>query len=290
MAREELERLYRGNADLRTLNLRDGAFDRIVLPKARLDGADLRRANFQAADLSGASLMGVEAVRASFTQAKLAGADLRGADLTDASLLSADLTAADLRGVSFSPYSNLKGAKVGGAKIDRQALRRLGPLRGGLTDGDIASMEVHDDLVKLTTGFGGFWSTLHLLAASIFLLPYLAFLVRRYIEAQLLPCTDCVPLRETLWQYIVTGGRAGGTDCFALVIFGLLLAYNIFRTSLVYKAQSLRLAEAASGIAKVYVLDGYWRIAYYGCQVLVWFNLALVLLHAYQFLDTPVSR
>lgn len=37
-------------------------------------------------------------------------------------------------------------------------------------------------------------------------------------------------------------------------------------------------------------MRGYWSLAYYGCQTLVWLNLSLVGYHAYGLLDTPVSR
>lgn len=289
-ARDELTAKFAATKDLRSLLLADGQYDAVELPGATLDTLDLRRTNFQDAKLQGGSLRSVVAVRAIFTKADLSNADLRGADLRDASFNSADLTGTDVRGCSFSAGTNLNGAKVRGAKIDRQALRMLGVKRGGLTEGDIASMEIHDDLVKLTTGFGGFWSVLHLLAVTIFLIPYISFGLRKYIEAQLVLCQDCVPLREAIWQYVVSGGKPGGQDTIGIIIFVLLLAYNIFRASLVYKAQSLRLAESAAGFSTMFTLRGYWRIAYYGCQILVWLNLALVALHAYQLLGTPVSR
>jgi hypothetical protein len=271
--------------------LADGQYDGIALSGCNLEALDLRRTNFQDAHLDNANLRAVVAVRAIFTKANLADSDLRGSDFRDARFNGAKLQGADLRGCCFSTGTNLNGAQVGGAKIDRQALRMLGANRGGLTDGDIASMHIHDDLVKLTTGFGGFWSVLHLLALSIFILPYAAFAVRKYIEAQVVVCTtECIPLREAIWAYIASGGRPGGQDNIALVIFSLLLVYNFFRATLVYKAQSLRLAESVAGFPTMFTLRGYWRIAYYGCQILVWVNLALVLVHAFNFLDMRVHR
>ena len=74
----------------------------------------------------------------------------------------------------------------------------------------------------------------------------------------------------------------------AISIFILLLFYNVFRMSLVYKARSLELAERASGMPRQFVLSGYWKLAYYGCQVLVWVNFLLVLVHAYKLLDMKV--
>ncbi len=287
--REDVEQAYASDRDLRSLNLRDGAYDQIVLTDAILNGADLRRTNFQEADLNRAQLQGVEAVRTTFTKANLAGADLINSDLKGAQFNSADLRGADVRGCSFSPDTNFRGAKVTGMKIDRQGLRMLGAERGGLTDGDLSGMTVHDDLVKLVTGFGGFWTVLHLLAVTIFFTPYIAFVAWRYAEAQLAPClTNCVALRKSLWEHVSTNS-AGAADWLGLCIFILLLLYNIFRVSLVYKAQALRLAESASGINREFKLRGWWWLAYHGCQLLVWVNLILVAWHAYGFLDTPVN-
>ena len=290
VSREELIAAFNAKQDLRKLLLADGRYDREQLPNAKLNDVDLRRTNFQDAKLGEADFRGVIAVRAIFTKADLHKADLRGADFRDALFTGADIRGADLRGCTFSAGTDFNGAKVQGAKIDRQSLRLLGHNRGKLSDGDIASMEIHDDLVKLTTGFGGFWSFLHLFAVVVFLIPYVAFTLRRYVESQLVACQDCISLRKAIWNYVVTGGKPEGQDTVALVIFFLLLLYNAFRASLVYKAQALRLAESAAGFPTMFTLRGYWLVAYYGCQVLVWLNLALVGLHAYRFLDSPVSR
>jgi len=290
--REALEAQHANNAGLRSLILTDGHYDGIVLQNARFDGMDLRRAIFQDANLVGASLVGVNAVRATFTKAKLGGADLRTGDFTDAQFNSADLSHADVRGCWFSPDTNFNGATVTGLKIDRRALRMLGNDHAGMTAADLAELQIEDDQVKLTTHFGGFWTVLHLMAVTIFVLPYVIFSIRRYVTAQILPCAPphCTSLREALWDYIVTGGTNDSLDLRAIVLFFLLLLYNVFRASLVFKARSLKLAEEAAGIPRQFVLSGYWKAAYYGCQWLVWVNLSLVLWHAYHFLGTPVRQ
>lgn len=292
VARVDVETQYSQNKDLRGLVLAGGVYDRIMIPGARLDGMDFRRTNLQEADLTGARLMGVTAIRAVFTKACLSRADLRTANLKDAMLNSADLSQADVRGCSFSPQTNLKGANVAGLKIDRRALRMLGGDHAGLNAADLAELEVHDDQVKLTTSFGGFWTVLHLLAVTLFFMPYVVFVIRRYVMAQILPCepADCTTLRAALGQFIVSGGRNDGVDWVALTIFALLLLYNVFRASLVFKARSLKLTEEAVGIPRSFVLSGYWWVAYYGCQVLVWVNLTLVIWHVYHFLGTPVPK
>ncbi len=281
---------FKSGLDLSALTFVDGSYNSLVIPKARLDGADLRRANFQEANLSGASLIGANAARAIFTKANLTGAILTNANFRDAVLNAAILTGADARGCSFSPGTNLKDATVTGLKVDRRALRMLGPAHAGLTDADLAALKVDDDQAKLTTHFGGFWSTLHLLALSIFLLPYLVFAVRSYVAAAIVPCVPpaCRSLRWALWDYIATGGSGSELDWVAITLFVLILLYNISRAMLVFKAKSLALAENAAGIPQQFVLRRQWWLAYQLCTWLVWVNAALVLVHALRFLDTPV--
>lgn len=283
---------YASNKDLRGLNLVDGQYTGIVLPGAHLDGAELFRTVLQEADLSGASARGAYAVRAICVSAKFRGADLTDGNWAHADLSYADLRDADLRGCNLSPQTRLKGAQVSGMRIDLQSLRMLGAQRGGLTEGDLATLEVSDDQTKLTASFGGFWTTLHVLAFTLFLLPYIIFSIHRYVASWLTDCQvhECVPLRHALANYILTGGSGEQIDWLALLLFVLLLTYNAFRISLVYKARALALNERASGIRRNFHLTGYWRWAYKGVHILVWINLTLALVHIYHFLAIPVPQ
>jgi hypothetical protein len=283
---------FASNTDLRGLNLVDGQYTKLVLPGALLDGVELFRTVLQEADLSNASVRGVHAVRAICVSANFRGADLTDGNWAHADLSYADLRDADLRGCNLSPQTNLKGAQVSGMRIDLQSLRMLGAQRGGLTEGDLATLEISDDQTKLTASFGGFWTTLHVLAFTLFLLPYVIFCIHRYIASWLTNCQvhECVPLRQALGHYIVTGGAGDEIDWLALILFFLLLAYNAFRISLVYKARALGLNERASGIRRNFHLAGYWRWAYEGVHILIWINLTLAMVHIYHFLAIPVPQ
>lgn len=291
-SREELIASYEKGFDLRGLCLRDGKYDSVQIQKSRLDAMDLSRTVFQDVNLSGASLVGAIAKRAIFTNANLSDANLSKADFRDADLNFANLTRADVRGCTFTPDTNLRGATVTRLKIDRRALRMLGAIHGGLTDADLAEIDIHDDQIRVATAFGGIWGLFHLVAVSVFLLPYIGFLISRYVAAQMRQCEfpNCVSLREAFWMFIVTGGKGEETDWIGIVIFGLLLFYSVFRVSLVFKSNKLSLIESASGIPRQFVLSGYWWIAYHGSRVLVWVNLCLILIHAYILLETPVHR
>jgi hypothetical protein len=291
---EEVEAQYCVDKDLRTLILRDGRYASLSLAGAKLDYLDLRRCIFQQTTLTNASLSGVDAVRAIFTKADLREADCRYASFRDAQFNAANLTSADMRGCEFTPGTNLRGTIVKGMKIDRHALRSLGPAHGGLTDADLSELIVYDDQVKLASSFGGFWTFLHLMAVLIFLLPYIAYGVRKYIEQIMSPCIEpnCIPLREALWDYIAYAGKGihAPYDWLAITLFTLLLLYNSFRLALVYKTRALKLTEESIGIPRRFVLSGFWSVAYYSCQILVWINLSLVLVHTYHLLSTPVHR
>ena len=289
----EVEEQYAKNKDLRSLNYRDGNYQGAILKRALLDDVDLSRSVFQDAKLNDASLRNVRAKRANFVKADLSGADLRDGDWSETDFTSANLEGADVRGCTFTPETQLQGAHVKGMRVDRHSLRMLGDRQGGLTSADVATLDIEDDQAKLIISFGGFWTTLHVLAVAIFITPYLVFGVKRFLAAQITPCvptSDCVPLRNAIWEHIESGGVPGQTDCLALVLFSLLLLYNVFRVSLVYKARALELAEHAWKTPIKFDLRGYWYLAYYACQILVWLNLGLALLHAYQFLSTPVPR
>jgi len=287
-----IEAYNENKKDLRQLSLADGEYSGIEIPLtgANLKGANLFRTNLNGLTLNDARLAGAKAERALFIGTKLMGADLREADLREADLSRADLTKADLRGC-WTRKANLTGARVKGMKIDRRGLRALGSDYGGLTPADLADLDVEDDQVKLATTFGGFWTGIHLISIAVFVLPYAVFGVGRYVAALLSPCSsgdDCLPLREALWNYVMTGGTGDRFDFLSLTIFFLLLAYNVCRLSLVYKISALELAERAAGIPRQFVLGGLWMVAYRGCQILIWVNLLLVVINAYTLLDTNV--
>jgi len=291
-SRDELQQNYRNANWIRGATLRHGVFDGAQISGAAFEGADLEGANFQRVDLSRADLRNAKARFGRFSSANLSCADLRLADLRDAEFLSAALDGADLRGARFTPHTKLSNASVVNARIDRQSLRMLGPNMGGLTLADVATMKVEDDQAKLVVNFGGYWSAIHLLAAAIFFFPYVAFATQHYVLSLVQPCTIevvCRPLWEATLRYALSNGYQDHT--LTIAIFWLLVAYNVFRVTLVYKAQTLQWREESTGVPQHFSLwepPYYWGIAYYACSVLLWVNLALVLYHSYGYLQTPV--
>lgn len=272
--------------------LMNGKFDGADLSEAAFKGLDLEGSNFQQAILSKGNLRGAKVRFGKFTSANLTGADLRFADLRDAEFISAKLDGADLRGARFTPHTKLQNASVENAKIDRQSLRMLGPAMGGLTLADVATMKVEDDQAKLVVNFGGYWSGIHLFAAAVFFSPYVAFAVQHYVLSLLHPCTVpvmCRPLWEVTLHYALSNGYQD--RMLTVIIFVLLLLYNAFRVTLVYKAQALQWREESTGVPQHFSLweaPWYWGVAYYACSILLWVNLVLVLYHTHGYLQTPV--
>lgn len=271
--------------DLSRRRLAGGEF-----PGVKFVKRDLSKSNFTGANLEQANLKDAIARRTIFTDANLTKANLTGADLRGTDFLAADLRGADLRGAWLNKFTKLKHAKVAGAKIDRAGLLMLGVEAGGLTVADIDTMEVDDDFAKLTMGFGGFWTAIHMLATIIFLSPYVVFGFRKWLVAHAVSCTasTCEPLRTALWEYAISGGGQSNVDVLGALLFALILAYNVCRVALIYKARTLELKERATGRASNFRLTGFYRVAYHAVHVLVWVNLGLALYHGYELLDTPV--
>ncbi len=293
---EEALAAYDKNKNLSDFNLEDVNFAKVGrdLVGVNLDRADIYRGQFQGLDLTKASLCEAHARRVNFTRSKLISADLRGADLRGSDMSYADLTNADLRGCSIKGLL-FTNASVKGMRIDRHALRSLGPENGGLTDADLIDLKIDDDSVRLMVGFSGLFAVTHVVSVLIFLLPYLVYGYRLYISSVGDICSAaevlCIPLRSAMWEYVQTGGGRHDVDCFGLLIFFLLIIYSVFRISLAIKAQRLSVTERASGIPQRFVLKGYWRYSFYGCQLLAPINLIMVLVRTYELmgLNVPVA-
>ncbi len=94
------------DANLRRVDMRDGAFSGANLQRADLRSAKLKLLDFRGADLSGAD----------FRNANLQGADLSGATLTDADFRGANLSGAVLYRANAS-QEDLIGADLSGATM-----------------------------------------------------------------------------------------------------------------------------------------------------------------------------
>ncbi len=215
-----------GDAKLRRVNL-----NKVNLSKSDLSDADLREADLMDADVSEANLRGTNFSRANLRRSDFTKADLRGADLRSNKLTISILQRSDLRGAKFSAVTNLRGADVNGAKINRYDLECLENY-GGLTQGDRMEMEIEDGVALLRASYSGFLQWLHLFALVTFLFPYVWFITIQWSKARFLAVPDdtWLPLWKALGLFIFNGGvdwHLGPNMHWSFVAFLFLLAYNI---------------------------------------------------------------
>lgn len=128
-----LQDLNNDDVSLEGLDAPKSDLCRILLPSAKLKGANLGFSDLSLADLSDANLIGVnleeanlEAVNlqdAQLNKANLRGAKLERADLRGANLERASLEGANLEGANLID-ANLEGANLAGAKLVRAQLTR----------------------------------------------------------------------------------------------------------------------------------------------------------------------
>lgn len=282
------------SADLRDADFTAAKFDGLDfldcdLRGAKLDGA-MGRVELSRCNLGGASLRSVD-LGGVIAQCDATGADLRGANLVGRSIQDTILRDADLRGIIVDDRTEFLRLKdVTGCRIDRHVLESLKGY-GGLTAGQRMTMQVEDAVATLRASYSGFLQWVHMAALTLFLMPYLLFLVRHWMAASP-TCPDgksCVTLLGALWQFIYTGGRFDATVALApFVIFWFSLAYNALRAVLLWKTKALELDEESRRLPPLFSLSGWWGRAYTLAQVGFVLNLALVCWHTIHFLSLKI--
>ncbi len=269
----------------------------IALFAADLSDVDLREADLMWSDVSEANLRGANLRAARLANTDFSKADLRGADLRTPYMENTILQWSDLRGAKFSSVTNLRGADVSGAKINRYDLECLENY-GGLTQGDRMEMEIEDGVALLRASYSGFLQWLHLFALVTFLFPYAWFVTVQWSKAQFLaaPNDTWLPLWKALSLFIFNGGvdwHLGPNMHWSFVAFVFLLAYNILRGVLLWKTKSLELQQDSSGLPVRFSLPKNswswpWGALFQSARWGVYFNLALVLLNTGHFFTQKI--
>ncbi|MEM8782588.1 MAG: hypothetical protein AAGE65_06975 [Planctomycetota bacterium] len=179
----------------------------------------------------------------------------------------------DIRGVSFA-NANLEGAEfircegdhtssflgvhnVEECAIDRYTLSSLGSDRGGLTTAQQQKMILHDPVVEMRKRFSGFWRLTHALLISLFLAPYLWFLLCRYYAAtigdQTFPEGTTTSIAWALVRFILTGGDGWWRNDWSVSVpaalsFMFVFVYQCVRAILLFKTQQLESYEKLHGL------------------------------------------
>lgn len=314
----DLSRAHLSGAKLVECNLFRVNLHGAYIYQADLFGADLREANLFEAELSGASLIEANLSMANLKEARLLDtdmreADIRGANLSKAILRNANLRGAFLGGTNFdeatisemnilktivnaeTSFKKIKNSEK--CKIDRYTIASLGNNRGGLTDGNLITMDIHDDVAKLRSEFSGVWGVFHLIAIILFSIPYLWFLAEHRIEASFTKSQfeNSVTLSTALARYIWNGGidwRSGWhLEIISFSTFIGFLLYNVLRLSLLYKTKKLETQQEVSRLPAMFSFEEslWWKRIYYVTKIGVVIYFVLVFLNVYHFLQMRVA-
>ncbi len=284
-------------ADVSSVEERRMNLSNVDLSKADLSDADLREAQLLDADVSEANLRGANLRDAILQGTNFSKTGLRGADLRSKNMGISILQWSDLRGAKFSSVTNLRGAVVNGAKINRYDLECLENY-GGLTQGDRMEMEIEDGVALLRASYSGFLQWLHLFALVTFLFPYAWFVTIQWSKARFLAVPDdtWLPLWKALGWFIFNGGvdwHLGSNMHWSFVAFLFLLLYNILRGVLLLKTKSLELQQDSIGLPARFSLPKNswswpWGALFQLARWGFYFNLAVVLLNTGHFFTQKI--
>lgn len=189
--------------------------------------------------------------------------------------LGAKFINADLRDVSFY-RCGLTGSDFSKCKISKHTLETLGDQ--GVTRSDELAMDITDDLAKLRLQFSGFWTMLHLTALTLFLTPYVWFVVRYWPIASFgnASVDGYIPLWKALFLYIYNGGENLADGEFvrhpSSFIFCLLLLFNIVRATLLFRTKTLEHKAEITGTPSRFSYQDKVRYL----PFLTWGGLALI--------------
>lgn len=290
LAGANLEGADLGNANLNEANLVQAYLEGANLNLASLNGTNLSYAILREADLSDAKLE-----VASLNRAQLNGADLRGAKLSGSDLTLASLTGAKVDATThFNDPSAIEKTQVFACKIDTYALDSLDRF-GGLSPGQLAVMDIRNDLADLRASYSGLQLWIHLIALGAFLFPYAWFLTARYSEAGFVKIAgaEAITLWEALGRFIWNGGqnwRDGWDFNWSFLAFVFLSIYNVGRGVLLWKTNQLEHREQITKIAARFSLavEHFWRRLIKTMSVLFWISLGVLAYNTFHFMSQKV--
>jgi uncharacterized protein YjbI with pentapeptide repeats len=309
-------------ANLSGANLESANMNKVVLRGANLSGANLTHATLTRADLNAEDVYlssfsernvargrGGFSVRAKLRYTIMDGAVLREAVLVHsefrhasmrdvriegANLQLTDLRHCDLRGAKANSATTMNLAQVEGARFSKFTLASMNSL-GGLTVGELGSAQIDDDVAKLRASYSGFWQWIHLIALSLFVSPYMAFIAEQWIKSRFtqgLLYRESISLGEAVLRFALTGvsPQAGpwNVNWSQVFMFAYLFVYNVLRVVVLWKTKKLELNEHVMGFPQAFHLRGGWALAY---VVLKWGmigNIGIVLVHSLHFLRQEV--
>ncbi|MCK6479943.1 MAG: pentapeptide repeat-containing protein [Planctomycetes bacterium] len=322
LTRCNLTRAKLVRTNLKEARLEESTFFNATLTGADLSGANLTGANLEEADLSGgyvvlssfrerlaarnrgtftvlarlerATLDGAILRDAKCRKARLRYANLRGTIIESASFNECDLRECDFRGARANSATSLNLSRVNGTRFNKFTLASMRDF-GGLTQGELGTANIEDDVATLRASYSGFWQWIHMIALILFLCPYVAFVVEQWIKAhfmQVLPYRESITLWDAVVRYALTGESpvAGPwkVNWGQVGMFSYLLVYNVLRVVVLMRTKTLELREQVMGFPQPFHLRGGWSVAYHALKWGVIGNVCIVLVHTFHFLQQRV--
>jgi len=311
------------HCDLGGAGFEDANADLVLFNGCELNGARLRLASLEKTEFLdcrciGAEFLQVNAVEVFLHSCDVSKAQFQGAEMSRASIARCNLRETNfsntiLKNASFEDvdvdsltrFQNLQS--VDRCVIERAMLLSLGE-NAGLTRGNLSRMVVRDDVARLRSQFGGFWTVIILGSMATFLFPYCWFVIERWTIASFSPNGKAtVPLWLALLRFIWSGGkrwRDGWTfDFLSFTSFVWVLLYNVARGVLLWKTKSLEMREAITGIPVNFSVDTVqgkirigkrkvkwkpWKFLLNVVRFGLWFTIAAILWNTFNFLQMRV--
>jgi len=247
------------NTILRDSSLLEAEF---VSEEAPLTLVQFLGCNLSQADFSGVSRLdecvftdlppqlGNDRVETNLDSAVFDGSILYRVRFEGVAAASASFVGSDLRTASIY-RSKFEQCNFESCRVGKYLLESLGDQ--GVARSDELAMKVEYDLAELRLQFSGFWTALHLSALTLFLTPYIWFIVRQWPVASFdhAGAAGYISLWKALGLYIYNGGEnmSGGSweRHWSFTIFVILFVVNVLRASLLFKTKALEHEAEASG-------------------------------------------
>jgi uncharacterized protein YjbI with pentapeptide repeats len=266
---------------------------------ANLTSSMLKGANFSKADLTDAILtkavlspsdqLDPSGTRSNFFQAKLVGTVFISADLRSVDFNKAVLSGANLRSARVDAWTRFDDCPPPtDMQIDRYSLETLGNDYGGFTRGHRMVMKVFDDASIIKRQFSGVYRLTHSLALVAFLIPYVWFLVMRWLDASFQPRTgEAMTIIEAFFRFVLVGDeswREGWGITWSFGLFMVAVIYNAVRLYFLKTTLDLEMHERVYGLPAQYSLTGHRAFLYGAVRVGFWIYLIVITCNSIRFL------
>lgn len=263
--------------------------------------SNFRHMNFDYVDFSRILLSGLDFSGCSFKKSNMFGCDLshsvfenaclEGANIQKAILNNANFTSSDLRGIKISEFTVIGSETwpdLSNCKVSRDALVVL--KEKGLSNAQLVTMQIEDNLADLQREFGGIWGAIHLFSVLVFLAPYVYFLFYIHVNhffwnaVNGKPVSTLEPVYKLLWCEIKEKGNEN-----ILIVISLVLL-NIFRALLLFRTKKLEHEIKITGVPSSFSFssDKLTGGAFKIMRILTWVSYILILFHVFIFMTTPV--